>query len=219
MNKNYYNELLNIKSKINYIIKNLDLNNISFDKKCIKMFESKILCSNINNLDDNIIYKTLNSFIIKKNNNLYCYNNKCYKQLSTNKDETIYSNNEFYVKITSNNIVFIDNEFKRKHIYFPFTINDIIIKQNCIIIIGVNNIILINNKHIYKLVEYEIVDLYNFILFYSTKNSILINNNGYIVNSKINNVNVKIILDSINRFGNIKNLIECYANEKMNQIY
>ena len=139
---------------------------------------------------------------------------KCYKQLSTNKDETIYSNNEFYVKITSNNIVFIDNEFKRKHIYFPFTINDIIIKQNCIIIIGVNNIILINNKHIYKLVEYEIVDLYNFILFYSTKNSILINNNGYIVNSKINNVNVKIILDSINRFGNIKNLIECYANEK-----
>ena len=214
MNKNYYNELLNIKSKINYIIKNLDLNNISFDKKCIKMFESKILCSNINNLDDNIIYKTLNSFIIKKNNNLYCYNNKCYKQLSTNKDETIYSNNEFYVKITSNNIVFIDNEFKTKYIRVPFTINNVMIKNNLIIIIGENNNILINKFTIYDFVEYEIVDLYNFILFYSTKNSILINNNGYIVNSKINNVNVKIILDSINRFGNIKNLIECYANEK-----
>jgi hypothetical protein len=214
MNKKYYNELINIKHNINFVIKNLNLNTISFDKICIQNLETKLLLTNINGLDDNKIYKTLHSLIIQKNNKLHCYNDKCYKELSINNDQNIYFNNEFYIKINPNdNILFIDNEFKRQLIYFPYTIDDIIIKQNYIIIVGENNKILINNKNINTITEYEIVDLYNSILLYSVKKSILIDNNGYIVNSKINNVNVKIILDSIKKFGKIENLIKCYVND------
>ena len=36
-----------------------------------------------------------------------------------------------------------------------------------------------------------------------------------IVDCKINNMNVKIILDSIKRFGKIENLINCYADEHL----
>ena len=165
-------------------------------------------------MNDNIFYKTVDSLIIKKNNKLCCYNNTYYKELPINNDETLYSNNKFYIKLNSNNnIVYIDNEFKRKLIYFQCTIYEIIIKQNYIIIIGENNKILINDTNIYKITEFEIVDLYNWVLLYRIKKSILINNSGYIVNFKINNVNIKIILDSIKKFGTIEKLIECYVND------
>jgi hypothetical protein len=213
MNKNFNIELINIKHMIIYIIKNLELNNTLFNKNYIKTKEL-FLSTSYNSDNKEEIYKTMNSLIIKKNNNLHCYNSKCYKQLNIKCDEIIYSNNDFYIKLYAhNNIVFIDNEFKTKYIRVSFTINNIMIKNNLIIIIGENNNILINNFTMYEFMDYEAVDLYNYILFYSIKNSILLNNNGQLINYKLNNINVKMIIDFIKRFGEMKKLIECYVNE------
>jgi hypothetical protein len=87
------------------------------------------------------------------------------------------------------------------------------IKNNLIIIIGENNNILINKFTIYDFMDYEAVDLDNYILFYNIKKSFLLNNNGQLINSKLNNINVKMIIDFIKRFGEMKTLIECYINE------
>jgi hypothetical protein len=213
MNKNFNIELINIKHMIIYIIKNLEINNTLFNKNYIKTKE--LILSNSYNLDNKEeIYKTMNSLIIKKNNNLHCYNTKCYKQLNNNCDDVVYSNEDFYIKIYArNNIVFIDNEFKTKYARVPFTINNVMIKNNLIIIIGENNNILINKFTIYDFMNYEVVDLHNYILFYNIKKSFLLNNNGQLINSKINNENVKMIIDFIKRFGEMKILIECYINE------
>lgn len=219
MNKKSNNELINTKYRIMYIIKNLNIHNISFDNSTIKNAESNLVTINISNNTEKI-YKTMNSLIIKKNNKLYCYNNNYYRQMAINSYETIYSSNSFYVKINSNNnnIVFIDNDFNTKRTYATFTINNIITKDNFVVISGVNNNILINNKHICKFIDHEVVDLYNYILFYNVKNYFVINNDGYLINSNTNNTNntntnIKIILDAITRFGTIENLIRCYINE------
>lgn len=213
MNKNFNIELINIKHRIIYIIKNLEINKTLFNKNYIKTKEL-ILSNSYNSDNKEEIYKTMNSLIIKKNNNLHCYNTKCYKQLNIKCDDVVYSNDDFYIKIYArNNIVFIDNEFKTKYIRVPFTINNVMIKNNLIIIIGENNNILINKFTIYDFMDYEAVDLHNYILFYSIKKSFLLNNNGELINSKINNENVKIIIDFIKRFGEMKTLVECYINE------
>jgi hypothetical protein len=216
MNKKYYNELINIKDKVIFIISNLDLKNISFNKNHIKNIETSLLTNN-NYIYVKKIYKTMYSLIIIKNDILHCYNNNCYKQMSISNCETIYSNDEFYIKVgsTNNIIVFIDSEFKTKRLHSPLIINEIIVKKKYIMLIGKNNILLIEKNNIYNFKDYEVVDLYNFTLFYNIKKSLLINENMEIVDCKINNMNVKIILDSIKRFGKIENLINCYADEHL----
>ena len=120
MNKKYYNELINIKDKVIFIISNLDLKNISFNKNHIKNIETSLLTNN-NYIYVKKIYKTMYSLIIIKNDILHCYNNNCYKQMSISNCETIYSNDEFYIKVgsTNNIIVFIDSEFKTKRLHSP----------------------------------------------------------------------------------------------------
>ena len=43
---------------------------------------------------------------------------------------------------------------------------------------------------IYKFIEYDVIDLYDYILFYNIKKSILIDKNGHIVDCKLNNLKI-----------------------------
>lgn len=149
---------------------------------------------------DNInIYKTLNSIIFKKENVLYCFNNDYCKKLDIKDDSEIYSNEKFYIIIRNGSLLFIDEYFNTKCINISFKINNVLLKENYMVINNNLKSILINIYCMVYFIDCELYDLYDKILFYSDKKNYIITNLGLIDNKNISSEKIKKLVNILKK--------------------
>ena len=156
------------------------------------------------------IYKTLNSIIYQKNDILYCFNNDYYKKINIKKNSQIYSNEKFYIVINNNNILFIDEYFKKKCIDTNFNISNILIKENYIIVNNDLKSVLVNICGMIYFVNCEIYDLYDKVLFHSENKSYIITELGFINTMVISETKVKNLVNILKKSKGFDNFINMY---------
>ena len=156
-------------------------------------------------------YKTFNSHLIKKSEELTFHNSKYNKKLYINHNE-ILSNDLFYVFLSKDKITFLDENGNFKDLFISYSFeNKIVEKKYMIIGDNKNNNIFINN--------YNILNYQNFIpykigentILYNEKNSYLINEDGSIENKQLNNKKVKLFLQILDKVGGLENFIYLVA--------
>ena len=161
-----------------------------------------------NNIKKNIkISKTLNSFIFKMSDNMYCFSNNNYKKLNILCDD-IYFNDIFHLIIQNNIITIIDSNLFIKKYYLFFQITNIHVKNKYIILNGNNQNILINQNNSFFFDNYEVVELDQYTLFFNYDNSYIIDEFGNIEKKQPINSKIRLFYNIIKNVGNIDNFID-----------
>jgi len=162
----------------------------------------------INNID---IYKTLNTIIFKKENILYFVNNDYDKKIEIKNDSQIYSNEKFYIVISNNSLIFINEYFNTKYINIFFKINNIILKENYMVINNNLKNLLINIYNMVYFIDYELYDLYDKILFHNDKKNYIITELGLIDKNSISSEKIQKLVNILKKTETLDSFISmCY---------
>ena len=139
------------------------------------------------------ISKTLNSVIFIISEIMYCFSTNNFKKLKFLYDN-IYFNDNFHLLI------------KKYYIYFQ--IIDVYVKNNYIILHGINNNILINKNNLFFLDKFEVIELYQYTLFFNSVNSFIVDEFGNIEKKQPCKNKINLFYNIIKNVGNIDNFID-----------
>ena len=153
------------------------------------------------------ISKTLNSVIFIISEIMYCFSTNNFKKLKFLYDN-IYFNDNFHLIIKNNIITIIDNHLLIKKYYIYFQIIDVYVKNNYIILHGINNNILINKNNLFFLDKFEVIELYQYTLFFNSVNSFIVDEFGNIEKKQPCKNKINLFYNIIKNVGNIDNFID-----------
>ena len=175
---------------------------IYLKNKLHENINNKITCVNI--------YKTLDSIVYQINDTLYCFNNYYYKKINIKCNSKIYSNEKFYIVIQNNSILYMDEYFSTKFVDVKFNISNVLIKNNYIIVNNDNESILINIYIMNYIMNYEMYDLYDKVLFHSENNNFIVTDLGLINTMEMSNIKVKKLASVLKKSEGLDNFINAH---------
>lgn len=205
------NKLLNVLKKINIV---------KLTKNDILNKENEINNNETNETNENNkkIFKTIDSMIIQHKDKIQFFNYEKYKSKIYNNANCVnlVSNEDFYINLSSTNYINkIDNNFKINTYTTPFIINTVIVKTRHVLLENdiKNHYMILNKNNTYFLNNYNYINLLDLSLLYDNDYTIcyFTNNKGkiFIINLK-NEHRLKKIILLIQKYGNIKNLLQKY---------
>lgn len=179
---------------------NIIKNTINFKQKFISQIDNKYN-------KDVTISKTLSSVIFLKNNQLYCYNSYYSSIVIIPKIIEIYSNDDFYMILTSDyKIIILDDMFRKRELTIPFSPDKLHIKKNYVIIQNLKKYVIVNMIGSIYLSNYDIYDLDDIVLFNSNNKNYITTKKGLINNVRLLNPNVEKLVNLLKCVGDLNKL-------------